>query len=159
MTLNPQSTCYTVGLHVRQQHSLCPCYMHVLVRCWHVGTTPVHQALAGATGHRLIERWVGRTERWLYRWYYQRIKRRSQFRCQRGLLRVRFVSCAYVPSSNEADTYHARPSNASFKAVVSALLTNAPRPSVEKPNNHAVRSICSYDEPAPRSSKLQYSRW
>ena len=63
MTLNPQSTCYNVGLVDRPQHSPCPCCMHVLVRYWHVGTTLVHRTLAGATGHRLIERWVGQTER------------------------------------------------------------------------------------------------
>ena len=46
---------------------------------------------------------------------------------------------------------HAKLSKASFKAVVSALLANAPSPSVEKPNNQAVRSICSCEEPAPRN--------
>ena len=46
---------------------------------------------------------------------------------------------------------HAKLSKASFKAVVSAVLANAPSPSVEKPNNQVVRSICSFEEPAPRN--------
>ena len=75
MTLNPLSTRYNVGLLVRPQHSPYPCCTHVLVRCWHVGTTPVHRTLAGATVHRLIDRWVERTEHWLFRCYYLRIKR------------------------------------------------------------------------------------
>ena len=58
MTLNPLSTLNNVGLLVRPQHSPYPCYTHVLVRCWHVGTTLVHRTLAGATVHRLIDRWV-----------------------------------------------------------------------------------------------------
>ena len=69
MTLNPQSTLNTVGLVARPQHSPCPCYTHVLSRCLHGGTTLVHQTLAGATVHRLIERWVEQTGRWLSLWY------------------------------------------------------------------------------------------
>ena len=68
-------TLSTVGLFAHPPHSPCPCCRHVHVRCWRVGTIPVHQTLVDATEHRLIERWVERTERWLYRWYYPRIKR------------------------------------------------------------------------------------
>ena len=66
--LNPQSTLNNVGLVVRQQHLPCPCYTHVHVRCWRGGTTLVLRILGGATGRRLIERWVEQTERWLCRW-------------------------------------------------------------------------------------------
>jgi len=75
MTLNPQSTLNNVGLLARPPHSPYPCCMHVLSRYWHVGTTLVHQTLVGATGHRLIERWVGQTGRWLWRWCCLRILR------------------------------------------------------------------------------------
>jgi len=71
--VNPQSTLNNAGLVARQQHSPCPCYTHVLSRCWRVGTTPVLRTLVDATEHRLIERSVGQTEHWLYRWWCLRI--------------------------------------------------------------------------------------
>ena len=75
MTLNPQSTLNTVVLLARPQHSPCPCYTPVLVRCWREGTIRFRQTWAGATEHRLIDRSVEQTERWLYRWYYPTIER------------------------------------------------------------------------------------
>ena len=75
MTLNPLSTCYNVGLLVRQQHSPCPCYTPVLSRYWHVGTTRFRQTWVGATEHRLIDRSVEQIERWLWRWCCLRILR------------------------------------------------------------------------------------
>ena len=74
-SVNPLSTLNNVGLLVVPPHSPCPCYTHVHVRCWHVGTTLVHRTLVNATEHRLIERSVEQTERWLCRWYYLRIMR------------------------------------------------------------------------------------
>ena len=75
LSLNPQSTCYNVGLHVRPQHSPCPCYTPVLSRYWHVGTIHFRQTWVGAIKHRLIDRSVEQTERRLYHWYYLRIVR------------------------------------------------------------------------------------
>ena len=65
MSINPQPTLNNAGLVARPQHSPCPCYTHVPVHGWRVGTTLVHRTLANATEHRLIDRWEEQTERWL----------------------------------------------------------------------------------------------
>ena len=88
----PPSTLNNVGLVARPQHSPCPCYKLLLVRCWRVGTILVLRTLVDATAHHPIDRWEEQTERWLCRWYYPRILRQWWCQCRQGQHQVRVGS-------------------------------------------------------------------